>query len=118
VLVVGLLLSATEVAALPSPTEVPLLTGIGALVTAAVLGTITYTVSFPVAGPGPAAIEDLLAGGYDETEWLAVLLDRYGQWIETNARTNYLNGALLAGTQLSLVAGVVSLGIGLLWRVV
>lgn len=85
---------------------------------AAVLGTITYTVSFPVAGPGPAAIEDLLAGGYEESEWLAVLLERYADWIETNARTNYINGGLLAGTQLSLVAGVVSLGIGLAWRVI
>jgi hypothetical protein len=88
VVILGLVISALALLQRGGPTQFgiapELVAGAGTLclLLAIVTGVVTYTASGVPAGISQSYREDVRDGGFDEVDWLLVLLGGYDQWVE------------------------------------
>lgn len=87
--------------------------GASLLFVSVVLGVFSYTVSENREGIGHRYRVEARSEEYEQSEWLAVLLVGYDEWIHRMSGINDRNKTILALVQGSLVCGLLFLGIAL-----
>lgn len=74
-------------------------------------GLITYSESNLYLGPNRDYLEQLTADKFDGDAWESDLLNRMGDWIDSNYRAIAWNGQLLFVTQAFLFLGITGIGL-------
>lgn len=82
-------------------------TGILCLVLSIVTGVVTYITSGAPDGISQSYRDDVRSGGFDEVDWLLILLSGYDQWVNGVDRAKQQKERRLLWVQLLLTVGLI-----------